>query len=339
MHQVQTSLVDDHFEQLHFDDVSVKDDARDEVFATLKIKLRNGTRERPASLKVKVDTGAQGNILPLRTFRRKYPELLDANGFPATKSLRKCTTILTAYNGESIRHYGTLKIPCAHRQHGCDIEFYVADTPGPAIICLPSCRAMNLVVMNCEVNTSTSQNDVIYCKEDLCRTYPDRFQGIGTFEGTFHITTDPTVTPVVHAPRRCSIHLRDEIRKELDSMVDLGVIAKVTEPTDWVSSLVYSRKWKSNGRLRVCLDPKELNKAIKRPHYRTPTLDEITHKLAGASMFSKLDARHGYWSVKLDDESNILTTFNSPFGRYCFKRLPFGLNLSQYVFQRGWTMS
>ena len=89
MHQVQTSLVDDHYEQLHFDDVSVKDDACDEVFATLKIKLRNGTRERPASLKVKVDTGAQGNILPLRTFRRMYPELLDANGFPATKSLRK----------------------------------------------------------------------------------------------------------------------------------------------------------------------------------------------------------------------------------------------------------
>ena len=208
MHQVQTSPVDEHFEQLHFDDVSVKDDARDEVFATLKIKLRNGTRERPASLKVKVDTGAQGNILPLRTFRRMYPELLDANGFPATKSLRKCTTILTAYNGESIHHYGTLKIPCAHRQHGCDIEFYVADTPGPGIICLPSCRAMNLVVMNCEVNTSTSHNDMINCKEDLCRTYPDRFQGIGTFEGT-----DPTGTPVVDAPRRCSIHLHDEIRK------------------------------------------------------------------------------------------------------------------------------
>ena len=70
MHQVQTSPVDDHFEQLHFDDVSVKHDASDEVFATLKIKLRNGTWERPASLKVKVDTGAQGNILPLRTFIR-----------------------------------------------------------------------------------------------------------------------------------------------------------------------------------------------------------------------------------------------------------------------------
>ena len=76
-----------------------------------------------------------------------------------------------------------------------------------------------------------------------------------------------------------------------------------------------------------------MNTAIKRPHYPTPTLEEITHKLAGSMIFSKLDARHGYWSVQLDDESKRLTTFNSPFGRYCFRRLPFGLNLSQDVFQ------
>ena len=105
----------------------------------------------------------------------------------------------------------------------------------------------------------------------------------------------------------------------------------MTQPTDWVSSIVYSRK--SSGQLRICLDPKDLNKAVKRPHYRTHTLDEVTHKLAGAKIFSKLDARHGYWSVSLDDESSLKTTFNSPFGRFCFTRLPFGLNLSQDVFQ------
>ena len=84
---------------------------------------------------------------------------------------------------------------------------------------------------------------------------------------------------------------------------------------------------------RICLDPKDLNKAVKRPHYRIPTLEEVTHKLAGSVMFSKLDARHGCWSVSLDEESRLLTTFNSPYGRYCFKRLPFGMNLSQDVFQ------
>ena len=106
-------------------------------------------------------------------------------------------------------------------------------------------------------------------------------------------------------------------------MEEIGVISRVSKPTEWVSSLAYSRK--SSGRLRICLDPKDLNRAIKRPHYHT--------KLAGATVFSKLDARHGYWSVSLDEESSMKTTFNSPFGRYRFLRLPFGLNLSQDVFQ------
>ena len=155
-------------------------------------------------------------------------------------------------------------------------------------------------------------------------------EGIGKFRGDFHITLDPAVTHVIHAPNRCSIHLKEEVKSELDGMEKMGVIEKVTNPTDWVSSIVYTRK--PSGKLRICLDPKDLNMAIKRPHYHTPTLEEITHKLAGSVMYSKLDARHGYWSVQLDEESKLLTTFNSPFGRFCFRRMPFGLNLSQDVF-------
>ena len=109
-----------------------------------------------------------------------------------------------------------------------------------------------------------------------------------------------------------------------------GVISQVTRPTDWVSTLVYSRK--SSGRRRICLDPKELNRAIKRPHYHTTTLEEIIHKLAGATIISKQDARHGYWSVSLDQESSMKTTLNTSFSWYRFLRLPFGLNLSQDMF-------
>ena len=114
-------------------------------------------------------------------------------------------------------------------------------------------------------------------------------------------------------------------------MEQKGIIAKVTQPTDWVNSLVI--KEKENGKLRVCLCPVDLNKAIKRDHYPTPTLEEITPRLANAKVFSKLDARQGYWNVKLTDESSYLTTFNSPDGRYRFLRMPFGLKMSQDVFQ------
>jgi len=81
------------------------------------------------------------------------------------------------------------------------------------------------------------------------------------------------------------------------------------------------------------LDPKDLNAAIQREHHVTPTLEEILPKLTGATVFSIVDTKCGYWNVVLDKESSYLTTFNSPFGRYRFNRKPFGLKMSQDIFQ------
>ena len=83
----------------------------------------------------------------------------------------------------------------------------------------------------------------------------------------------------------------------------------------------------------MCLDPQHLNRSLKRPHHKIPTVEKITHCFRGAKIFSKLDAKSGYWSVKLDQDSQLLTTFNSPFGRYCFVSLPLGLSVSQDIFQ------
>lgn len=98
-------------------------------------------------------------------------------------------------------------------------------------------------------------------------------------------------------------------------MVKNDIIAKIEEgePTQWVNSLVYRRK--QNGKLRLCLNPKDLNAAIRREHNVIPTLEEILPKLDGAKVFSIVDARFGYWNVGLDKGSSYLTTFNSPFGR------------------------
>jgi hypothetical protein len=86
--------------------------------------------------------------------------------------------------------------------------------------------------------------------------------------------------------------------------------------------------------LRICLDPRDLNKAIKCEHYHTRTIDDIAPKFTGATHFSVLDACSGYWMVTLDEASSLLTTFSTPFGRFKHKRLPFGLVVSQNIFQR-----
>ena len=103
------------------------------------------------------------------------------------------------------------------------------------------------------------------------------------------------------------------------------------EPTYWVNSSVCITK--ENGDLRS-LDPKDLNRVIKHPHYCTLTLDEVLLKFNGAKYFSIVDDRCGYWNIKLYHESSLYTTFNAPHGRYRFLRLSFGLICAQDIFQR-----
>ena len=162
--------------------------------------------------------------------------------------------------------------------------------------------------------------------------YQECFQGIGCFQGEFHITLDPTVPPVIHPPCRVPEALREPLKKELDALIEQGIIAKVEEPTHWVNSLVWVTE--SNGTLRLCLDPKDLNLAIKRPQHCIPALDDVLPRLNGAKYFSIVDARSGYWNIKLDHASSLYTTFNSPHGRYRFLRLPFGLICAWDVFQK-----
>ena len=111
----------------------------------------------------------------------------------------------------------------------------------------------------------------------------------------------------------------------------MGVITHVDQATDWVSSITYVQK--ANGKLHLCLDPCD-NKAIYSNHHKTPTVEEVAHEFAHSEYFTKSDDHHKYCLIVLDQESSLLTTFNSPFGRYCFLHLPFGLVCSQDIFQK-----
>ena len=134
----------------------------------------------------------------------------------------------------------------------------------------------------------------------LKQTYPTVFKGLGTL-GRYHITLQDNFTPVINPPRRVPHALKGRLQQALEKNVKLGVLKKVDQPTDWVSNLVIVEK--KNGSLRLCLDPKDLNKAIKREHYRIPTIQEIASEFVGKSVFSTLDLKDGYWQVLLDEPS------------------------------------
>ena len=125
--------------------------------------------------------------------------------------------------------------------------------------------------------------------------------------------------------------VQQELRQRLQELVNMKVLSPVKEPTQWINSMVIVKK---PNKLRICPDLKDLSKAIKRPHYPIPTIDDILPQLSKAKVFSVLDAEDGFWQVKLDELSSYLTTVWTPFGRYTWLRMMFGISSAPEEFQR-----
>ena len=158
------------------------------------------------------------------------------------------------------------------------------------------------------------------------------FQGLGRLKDSYSIQIDDYIRPVVHVPMGIPVPMRNKVREKLEQLVNEGVITPVTDATDWVSSMVVVQK--PNGQIRLRLDPKYLNVAIRREYYPMTTIEEVSTRLQNARFFTVLDAKNGFWQISLDDRSSMLTCFNTPFGRYCWMRMPFGINSVPEVWQR-----
>ena len=290
------------------------DEQPDRVFVDIKL----GTRGHKVNFKL--DTGAQVNIIPTRVHQQIGQPQLEGTMHG-----------LFSYSGNKLDVKGKCKLQCQHKNMSPqELTFYVVDTQSSPVLSLQACLSLQLIqlVLSVEQQRAGSPST-----QEVLHQYSDIFDGLGLFPGEYSIKLDPTVQPVVHAPRRVPLALKPQLKEELDRMTRDGVVVKVDEPTDWVNSLVIVEKPRTK-RLRLCLDPRDLNTAVKREHYVMPTLDDITSKLAGSKYFSILDARSGYWQIKLDERSSKLTTFNTPFGRYRFTRMPFGINCAQDIFQK-----
>jgi len=114
---------------------------------------------------------------------------------------------------------------------------------------------------------------------------------------------------------------KGRVQVELKRMEDMGVISKVTEPTPWCAGLVVAPKAQP-GKICLCVDLTHLNKWLCRERHILPAVDHTLAMLAGAKVFTKLDATSGFWQIPLSEESQLLTTFITPFGRYALNRLP-----------------
>ena len=157
--------------------------------------------------------------------------------------MRKSKTRLVSYTGHKIPVTGktTLQVKLRGKSH--PVEFQIIEHPATPVIGLQTCHELNLVKRVSSVDTQGDENlsSGTRCNQDvdeILKKYEDVFDGIECLEGSYQIKIDPTVSPVVHPPRKIPFTQREKVKEELDRMEKLGVIRKAGEPTEWVGSLV-----------------------------------------------------------------------------------------------------
>lgn len=172
---------------------------------------------------------------------------------------------------------------------------------------------------------------------DILNDFPEVTSGLGKLKNTqVKLNIDTTVKPVSQHLRRVPFHIRNKIESKIDELLKLDIIEPVSEATPWVSPLLAVPKDPKNPKnddVRIVVDMRKPNTAIKRTHHPIPTVDETFEKFNQCKVFSKIDLLHGYHQIELHPESRPITTFSSHKGLFRFKRLVQGANAAFEEYQ------
>jgi hypothetical protein len=283
----------------------------DKLFAKMQI-------EGSKTVNFQIDCGATVNILPLKT--------LESLSQPPNPQYSD--TVLKMYNGATVKPAGKVRCKTVNLKNGRKymVEFQVVAGDCKPILGARAVQSMGLISLNTENILAVTANA-------LADTFSHVFDDdLGKFDGKVDLKIDASVPQVKLPPRKLPLAIKDDVKEHIDDLVKKGVLLPVNTPTDWASSMVVVRK--DNGTIRLCIDPKPLNMALKRNHYPLPTLNDVLPELSKAKFFTVADVRNGYWHCQLTEESSYMTTFSTPFGRYRWARLPFGLKPAGEEFQR-----
>ena len=245
------------------------------------------------------------------------------------KRLDKVTSVFRGPGGVNLSHLIKGQITNALFAVGGNTyreNVYVMKNQSKNLLSKSAIQALHLLIPSAAVhNVETAPN--------FKAEFPELFKGLGLMKERYKIPLkSDAVSVCLYTPRRVPHPLLPKVKEKLLPMVNQKVISPVNDPTDWCSGMVIAPK--RNGDVRICVDLTPLNKAVKREVHPMASVDENLAKLKDSKVFTKLDANSGFWQIPLDEESRLLTTFVTPFGRYCFNRLPFGISSAPEIFQR-----
>ena len=305
----------------------------------------------------KIDSGACGNLMPLGMFKPLYSKE------PSTSTINHSVCLLD-YNKQEIKQLGTCKVLVRYRSTMKPVHFYVVLNRLKPIIGVSDALSLGLTSFHCLVynnwhdkqgidvsqsidsiqNRQTEPNDNDKINNSLSLTkesivnhdkYAHLFTSISRFKcKPVHIMTRQTGVPIQKPPRKVPLAMKENFKKELDSMEAQGIISKFDGrdmSPEWLNSFIIMKK--PNGSLRICCDLTDLNKEIVRPVCNSQTMDDIIEKLKGARYFAVFDTSKGFFHVPLDQGSKMLTAMLTPFGIYIYNVLAMGLSTATDFFE------
>ncbi|UYV60109.1 K02A2.6-like [Cordylochernes scorpioides] len=265
---------------------------------------------------VKLDTGADVNILSERLIKE----------WPNMSLLETADCKIYTYTGQQIPVVGKCQLDCKTKYACRKVTFLIVNNSAVPILGLDECVNLNLVK---RVETIS---EISVTLTGLLDEYKDVFKGNGHLSYMYDIKISDKAEPKISPARRLPRALLQPVKEELFKMEEDGIIEKIEEPTVWAHPMVVVKK--PSGKYRICIDPRELNKWVLREHYTLPAPENILAEIPKAKFYSVLDAKSAFWQVPLSENTSKYLVMSTPFGRYRFLRLPFGISSAPEIFQK-----
>ena len=268
------------------------------------------------NVRFRIDTGADVTVVPDSYFK-------------STDKLQKTDKKLYGPGGSKIEVVGVHKASMETKKQNSKTmqDLYVVRGLKKPLLGRPAIQALDLLQRINAVSSSTVEPK---------KEFPELWQGLGKCENAYTVRLKDDAKPFsISTPRRLPLPMKQKVEDELKSLQEKDIIRPVTTPTDWCAPIVAVPK--PSGKIRLCVDYTKLNESVRRENFPLPTTDELLAQLDGATVFTKLDCNQGFHQIPLSVESQELTTFITPFGRFCYQRLPFGISSGPEIFHREMT--
>ncbi len=290
-----------------------------------QIKLSVGRRQ----IQFKIDTGAEVTCLSEEDYSPQFGPLIPqdkplfAAGEKELDVIGMFTEVVTLDTG-----------------HSCKERIYVVKSLRKSLLGEDAIEALGLINIApntsshliCTVRKEVDIQEGLLSIDQVKKEFPKLWTGLGRLPSNYSLKLKDGAQPyAVAAPRRVALPIAEKVKKELKKMEKDDVIVEVKGASAWCAPMVPVVK--PSGAVRICVDYTKLNESVIRERHIMPSVEQTIAQIGQSKYYSKMDANSSYYQVPLSKESQILTTFCTPIGRFAFKRLPFGISSAPEHFQ------